>query len=819
MPDFTFTSPDGKNYTVSGPEGATKEQAFGILQQQLSSGSAKQDQPATTAGERGKAAIEAMRPKLPTDDDGKPVPAPTLVSAAKAVGSSGIAGGALGAISPEILNSAAVAASFIPDVGPELATALRGVATAAATSRAAAATTGAISGVTSELAGQGAEAAGAPKSVAATARLAGGLIAPGGEAVVNAVGGPARTLYNAVRGFAGMEKSVPAAVAKATANLRGLEDAGVPQHALHATLQAGADADVKAAQSAGDGIMADARRRAAEIGADDEASARRVLDEGERNASKIVADARQRAASLNKVAQGRLTTASQILAKAGPELKAVGTQQELSDIGKQLQTKIGTEQQAALNARQNAYKQAQVQRDAVVQAKEAAGQTVGDTPAMKQLLKDINTKTLGTAAARKASGGLAPVTDQGTLRVYQNIKEAITNRRMQTGVDAAGNPTYQTFKTSFEALDQVRRKLGDVLANRDVEGYSAIGKSIAGKLYEGISKVQQEFVGEVDGVNLQKELQSTYHEGSQGLMKFGAGIGGKATAMDRIDPERFAADPQSIPKMFFSSQQSVKDLLELTGDPALVQNSARSYTAKSLQGMSSKQVTKWAASNSDWMREVPGLQKSVENYATKLQRIENTAGKVTATAERFGKEAAAGTEAAAKVAATERAGAVQRAGQVGEGSVAAQKRVLEAGEKAAGEAVKQAAAPGVKLQGILNGGERPEAIRDLLLNGKPEQTRLAARIAAGSPNGQQALEGSVRQLTAGMSEKTLDQQWKERIRPMLRDGKMLPPERLAQLERDVQRVLDSYKGKDKLSLAQRYIVGAISTAGNVSNRY
>src|SRR5690349_3483845 len=35
MPTFTFTSPEGKQYTVNGPEGATKEQAFAILQQQL----------------------------------------------------------------------------------------------------------------------------------------------------------------------------------------------------------------------------------------------------------------------------------------------------------------------------------------------------------------------------------------------------------------------------------------------------------------------------------------------------------------------------------------------------------------------------------------------------------------------------------------------------------------------------------------------------------------------------------------------------------------------------------------------------------------
>lgn len=40
MPIFTFTSPEGKSYTVNGPDGATKEQAFYVLQQQLAGGAA-----------------------------------------------------------------------------------------------------------------------------------------------------------------------------------------------------------------------------------------------------------------------------------------------------------------------------------------------------------------------------------------------------------------------------------------------------------------------------------------------------------------------------------------------------------------------------------------------------------------------------------------------------------------------------------------------------------------------------------------------------------------------------------------------------------
>ena len=41
MPDFQFTSPEGKKYTVTGPEGATPEQAFQILQGQLGGGGQK----------------------------------------------------------------------------------------------------------------------------------------------------------------------------------------------------------------------------------------------------------------------------------------------------------------------------------------------------------------------------------------------------------------------------------------------------------------------------------------------------------------------------------------------------------------------------------------------------------------------------------------------------------------------------------------------------------------------------------------------------------------------------------------------------------
>jgi hypothetical protein len=44
MPSFTFTSPEGKSYTVNGPEGSTQEQAWAILQQQIGGSTAPVEQ-------------------------------------------------------------------------------------------------------------------------------------------------------------------------------------------------------------------------------------------------------------------------------------------------------------------------------------------------------------------------------------------------------------------------------------------------------------------------------------------------------------------------------------------------------------------------------------------------------------------------------------------------------------------------------------------------------------------------------------------------------------------------------------------------------
>lgn len=65
MPTFTFTGPDGKSYSVEGPDGATPEQAFQVLQSQISS--APKEAEAAKPDKYQQAAIDERKALNPGD--------------------------------------------------------------------------------------------------------------------------------------------------------------------------------------------------------------------------------------------------------------------------------------------------------------------------------------------------------------------------------------------------------------------------------------------------------------------------------------------------------------------------------------------------------------------------------------------------------------------------------------------------------------------------------------------------------------------------------------------------------------------------------
>jgi len=429
-------------------------------------------------------------------------------------------------------------------------------------------------------------------------------------------------------------------------------------------------------------------------------------------------------------------------------------------------------------ARSAEYAKQKAIRDAAVVAKEDAGQLVKDLPEYKSLLDDLRSKLLiGKEAQQQKT---APVTEKGVLQAYQNIYDAVSNRRVQIGIDTNGNPAYKTFPTSFDALDDVRRRLGDAAFGKEVEGYSAIGADIARKYYAKISEIQSKFAGEAHDA-----LQGGYEAASRLLDKYKSQAGKKATAQDRFDPTRFKTDPAALPNTYFSSKQSVADLLELTGgDRALVTQAASDFSARQLRDKSAKGVKDWINSNSDWLKALPEVETKVNTYLKTLERAERVSGK---------------TGGAAKILES-REPTVLRAGE----------KALAAGEKEAGAITAEAQK---RVETIL-GDKNPAArVREIFLSGKPSIWKEVGPILASAQGGKEAVAEAVRQIMADRATSGLVSSvrtFREDVAPSLRDAKLMTPEQLSSLEAQLQAIANSAVGEPaKLTMLQTAIKNAI----------
>jgi hypothetical protein len=684
------------------------------------------------------------------------------------VAESALGGAALGAVAPEATQLVGKGMQlYAPTRIPGMMVERAGVGMKAA--RGAEIGSGAIGGMTSEIAGQQAQVRGASPPIVFAAELAGGMVGPEFiKTVTNAVKYGARKLLgiepvSAVKTVAedlGLnEKALSPSqrdfIKKQIEDLRGAPAGGTKQETIYDVLKTGAT-----------DITKEAERKAAE--------ARRVgteaMTEAERRAEKM------------RLA-GKKTTS--IGEKASEEARAaratIGQEREASEIGNDLRTKINESFGSLTEARSKQYDAQKKIRDDIVRQKESSGQLVKSMPEYKKLVDDLKNKLLIGKVAQEQT--TAPVTEKGVLQAYQNIYDAVTDRRVVMGIDQFGNPNYKTFPTSFEALDDVRRRLGDVAFGKEVEGYSAIGSNIAKKYYAEISDLQSKFAGEAHDA-----LQGGYEMASRLLDKYKSAAGKKATAADRFDPTRYKTDAASLPNDYFSSKQSVKDLIELTnGDVGLVTKAASDFTARQLKDMNSKQVSNWLNKNTDWLTtpELKPVKDKVEAYIKTLERGERISGK---------------TGEAAKILE------------------AREPKVLREGERAVTTAEKQAAditgEAADRVKTIL-GDKNPAArVREIILSGKPSVWNEVGPILAGSPEGKNAVADAVRQIMADRAEGGLVSSvriFREDVAPSLKAAGLMTDSQLSSLQAQLQAIANSAVGEEaKLSFAQRAIKNAIT---------
>lgn len=481
------------------------------------------------------------------------------------------------------------------------------------------------------------------------------------------------------------------------------------------------------------------------------------------------------------------------------------------DIGSNLQKKVVATDDAEVKALETAFKKDKSDRDSIVAAKEASGSFPENTAKFQEMMRFLDDKL--------AKGQQPPerqkidVTEQSVRNAYERVRDALVNKqvlmegtpadlapfiksiqeaggqvRMGTN-PATGEPAvYRVYKTSFEAMDQVRRKLGDAFAGKPPEGFEGLLKEQAKDLYGRIRAIQVEYAGGPGGV--QDNLLKNYSEGKEILNALRIPAGRKVAGTDRLNPEYLTMDASEIPSAFFKSKKSVEDLLQITKDPALVEQSAADYVARTLSGKKLADIQNFLKNNKEWIDLFPGLSARIGNASSALQRAESVGPKTSKLAEGLRTEIKTIPGVSEQGVAEVRAKTEKDIADRLQRSMSTQQRLRETGQKlaekektAAGEAKKV-----VEADSIVGKGDPVETIEKLITSGQTSQLEKMAPIIKSDRVVLKAFNEALDITLSRMNPANVADDFERTIKPALLSTGLITPEKAAKLTQQIKAV-------------------------------
>jgi hypothetical protein len=562
-------------------------------------------------------------------------------------------------------------------------------------------------------------------------------------------------------------------------------------------------AEARATEEAIDRILTNAKTQADAIKDADAAQASRILNLAQRKAAEIKQSSETRLQNnlLLKLEQQRKSTTGIEIAKNRLS-EIVAPPKELSDIGNELRDSISNLQKDRVVLRQTVRDQEIAMRDAEIQNKVAKNDLISNTNDIREIVSDLKKLVLREYEAIPVE---APITakaqvDQvnGLLQSLQGVPVRIQNNRVSlpANINPAnsgyikdyiqklsqlGNLEGRTVVVppSFEAIDQIRRSLGEAFKGKPPVGYESINKEFAKDLYVKLSKAMGKYSEQ------HRRFIESYEALSRDLDIFRTKGAKKALALDDYLENNFATDPQGLAKYYFSSQQKVRDLLELTENKPLVEKTALEYVAGELKGKDSRAVVDYLTKreNSDWLRELPQVRKKLERYADQLAAAEARAGKAQSIVKRVEQ-----LEPEIKKTSKERQDELLSLAGVKAGELeAAGKEKIKGVETAAAEQVAPLKERAAEIQRLIDQKKSPvDSFANYLLDENAVgNIKKISQYVAQSEGGEEAFKQAVISTMSRVSPNNLAKIYRERIRYALEGSGLYTPEQLLELDRKV----------------------------------
>jgi hypothetical protein len=149
------------------------------------------------------------------------------------------------------------------------------------------------------------------------------------------------------------------------------------------------------------------------------------------------------------------------------------------------------------------------------------------------------------------------------------------------------SPSYEvTFKSGYQAVDEVRRLLGEVFGQNPIKGYSSIASATAQNLYNQLRAIQKNYLpeGVLDEYNtvIQRQI------GEMSAFERGGGSGGNLVRNG--DVENFSLSPfQSLKNIFDDGDVSFSNYAKLAGNESAA-DAFRSVIFQKIQGLNPKEI-------------------------------------------------------------------------------------------------------------------------------------------------------------------------------------------------------------------------------------
>ena len=571
-------------------------------------------------------------------------------------------------------------------------------------------------------------------------------------------------------------------------------------------IQSEVSENITKAQSQANQVLSEYRTRAEKALLVSRDEAKRIRDEGDARAKSIIDSSIVEAQQKLGISGRARAAGEQATARAKDSLSQIGDLNvPLSNIGSALQNRVVqvvSDEQKAIN---EAYKTARKAVDDLVLGKEAQGIGIQTTPAFIELRDFLNKQLVRGKPGKDVK--FAPVTESQLKGTYENILKAIDDQVIFEGIDAqTGQAISRKVPTAFEAMDHIRRRLGEVFSGKEVAGFKGLQQQQAADLYKKIREAQVQYAGGKDGQF--DSLLKNYAESKEFLESLKIPAGKKLIKTDQINPEYLTYDPSGLPGEFFSSEKKVRDLLNLTRDPNLVEKAASDFVARTLRDNNAKQVEKFAYDNQEWLDLFPNLSGRVKNHLAAISRAESVVPKTTALAQGLKTEMKA-LPGAAQTASDKARSDAEKAANAAlvEGQKSA-KQITKEGEQKAKELMGAAG----KLRQLGMTGDPVREIEKIILGGQTERLNQLAPLIRQDKEVLAAFNEAINTTLSRAAPGTVGDNWNRLIKPALENNQLITPAKSKQISDRIRVVEMTLEPSSAAQTARWIIKTSLTTA-------